>query len=99
MQETKKELDIIINVIKENSLKKNNINNLCLLLNKLTKEEIKNVSKEIDKIIAKYKIKIIDKKKLVHELTLISKKNLIYEFIENFLSFIDITKVKQEEFT
>ena len=99
IQEAKKEESIIINIIKENSIKNTNINDLCSLLNKLTKEKIKNLGKEIDKIIAKYKIKIIDKKKLVHELTLISKKNLIYEFIENFLSFIDITKVKQEEFT
>ena len=99
MQETKKELNIIIKIIKENSIKNTNINNLCLLLNKLTKEEIKNISKEIDKIIVQYKINIINKEKLIHELILVYKKNLIYESIEKFLSFIDITKVQQEEFT
>ena len=100
MKETEKDMNNLINIIKGNSLKNTNINNLCQLLTKLNKEEKNNLGKEIDKLIDQYKLNVIlDKDKLVKDLLLISKKNIIYNCAEDFLSLIDLTKVEQEEFT
>ena len=93
-------INFLINALKSNSLRNININNICSLLNKLNKEEINNIDKEIDKLAEQYEINIIvNKKKLIDELKLIYKKNIIYDSVKFFLSFIEMTEVEQEDFT
>ena len=100
MQETEKTINILINALKSNSLRNININNICSLLTKLSKEEINNIEKEIDKLSEQYEIDIIaNKNKLIEELKLIYKKNTIYDTVKYFLSFIEMTEVEQEDFT
>jgi len=100
MQETENEIKTLINALKINSIKNINLNKLSTVLNKFSKDEIKNLGEEIDKLISQYEINSnIDKKKLVNEFLLVLKKNLIYESAENFLSFIEMSEVEQEEFT
>jgi len=100
MQETENEIKTLINALKINSIKNINLNKLSTVLNKFSKDEIKNLGEEIDKLISQYEINSnIDKNKLVNEFLLVSKKNLIYESAENFLSFIEMSEVEQEEFT
>ena len=101
MQETEKELDKFINIIKTNNIKDDDqINYLCKILNKLPKEEIDNMSQELGKLIEQNKINTIrDKDRMANELILISKKNIIFECVENFVFFIENTGVEQEEFT
>ena len=100
MKETEKEINNLINTLKGNTIKNINLNYLCTMLNKLNKEEKNNLGDEIDKLISQYEINtIIDKKKLVNEFLLVSKKNLIYNSVDDFISFIEMTEVEQEEFT
>ena len=100
MKETKKEIENLINIFKSNSIQDIDINRLCLLLNNLTKEEMKNLSTEIDKLFEQNKINfIIDKDNLVKELLIVSKKNLIYESADGFLQLIEMTEAEQEDFT
>ena len=100
MKETEKEINNLINILKGNTIKNINLNKLCEILNKLSKEERNNLGEEIDKLITQYEINsIIDKNKLVNDLLLVAKKNLIYKSVVDFISFIEMTHVEQEEFT
>ena len=99
LEETEKEINKLIEIIKTNSFKNIDIDDLCSILIKFKNEENNKLEEEINKIIEKNNINIINKDEIINKLIIISKKDLIYDSANLFLSFIEMMNAEQEEFT